>query len=103
MLQLNLVTSDGGQGPVLWGRANIPFQGQQYDCWGAVAALPYRSDAAGNKQQLCENIAGAQRAAGVRWRNDGWQPTGLAPWNPNPSFDPTRSPNETTRLLASSL
>ena len=103
VLKLNLVARGGGQGPVLWNRVNIPFQGQQYDCWGAVAALPYRSDAAGNKQQLCENIAGAQRSAGVRWRNDRWQPTGLLPWNPNPSFDPTRSANQTTQVLTGAL
>jgi len=103
VLKLNLVGVGGGQGPVIWGRVNIPFQGQQYDCWGAFGALPVGSDAAGNMRSLCENIAGAQRSAGVRWPNDMWHPTGLLPWNPSPSIDPTRSSNPTTQVLTGSL
>ena len=101
MLKLKLVNANGSQGPVVWNRANVPFQGQQYDCWGAYAALPHGSQAQGVQWTLCDNIEGAQRAAGVLWPNGYWKPTGLLPWNPSPSFDPTRGYNPTTQQLTS--
>ena len=84
---------------MFWNRANIPFQGQQYDCWGAYDAAVPGSTAQGNIASLCDNIAGAQRAAGVTWPNGYWKPTGLQGWNPSPSFDPTTTDSPTTQSL----
>lgn len=99
VLKLNLVTTAGGQGPVVWNRANIPFQGQQYDCWGAYGAAAQGSHQQGLIWETCDNIAGAQRSAGTYWPNGFWKPTGQTAWNPSPTYDTTQVDSPTTQSL----